>query len=584
MDSLVAAMDAQHNLHRGEKGHAEHTWSEEIESKIVQISFQLVRHPSPIVLTTFESLIQELCKTNNTKYLLILLKLTAQTRDIIAGKGEYGLFYDMLIVWYKYYPFVAKQLMKYTVLLHDYEGTPVHPYGSWKDIKYMVRTIQRTSVIPEDRKSAFIDSIHGMILDQIRADDAAYKTGNMSHISLASRWVPRQGSAFNDQFTSLSEKYFSEYIGSAKKSTKKKTPMDKAKRKAKQDFRKLCSKLNRALDTVQIKQCGGKWADIDPNTITSITRRKQTSAFQNMNKSQEQRSQSQDRIQCAVRYKEHIALAMSGNNAVTIKGKRTSLYDMVNAASMIKGTADEIDTINELNLQWKDNASQNGNLGNLIAMCDVSGSMYSPSNIPLYNAIGLAIRIAEKSCLPGRILTFSEEPSWVNFDGLEQDDFCSRVRTLQKADWGGSTDFYKALRRILDAICEACLSHEEVKNMALVILSDMQIDQASPHDTDSVLQGVIKEEYARAGMEMYGEPFELPHIVFFNLRSTSGFPTLTTEKNVSMISGFSPVLLNLFCDKGTAALDEYTPWSMLLESLEHPRYSLLSETAFAPVT
>jgi hypothetical protein len=119
--------------------------------------------------------------------------------------------------------------------------------------------------------------------------------------------------------------------------------------------------------------------------------------------------------------------------------------------------------------------------------------------------------------------------------------------------------------------------------MALVILSDMQIDQASPHDTDSVLQGGIKEEYARAGMEMYGEPFELPHIVFFNLRSTAGFPTLTTEKNVSMISGFSPAMLNLFCDKGVAALDQYTPWSMLLESLEHPRYSLLSEIAFIPV-
>ena len=581
MDSLIDAMDAQHNLRQGEKGHAEYTWSDETEEKIVQLSFQLVRNVSPTVLTTFETLIQDLCKVNNTKYLLILLKLTAQTRDIIAGKGEYNLFHNMLIVWYKYYPSVAKQLMKYTVTLNDYEGASVHPYGSWKDIKYMVRSTQRTSVIPEDRKTAFIDSMHRLILDQIRVDDTAYKTGNMSQISLASRWVPRQGSSFNDQFTSLSEEYFSEYISSAKKSTKKKTPMDKAKRKAKQDFRKLCSKLNRAVDTVQIKQCGGKWADIDPNTITSITRRKQTYAFQNMSKTQEQRSQNQDRVQCAIRYKEHISKAMLGDNSATIKGKRTSLYDMVKDALSMTGTADERDSINELNLQWKDNASQNGNLGNLIAMCDVSSSMTMDNNTPMYNAIGLAIRIAEKSCIPNRILTFSENPSWINLEGIE--DFHSQVRTLRRAEWGGTTNFYKALQRILAASCEACLSHEEVKNMVLVILSDMQIDQASPYDTDLVLQGGIKDEYARAGMEMYGIPFELPHIVFFNLRCTAGFPTLTTEKNVSMISGFSPVMLNLFCDKGIAALDQYTPWSMLLESLEHPRYSLLSETAFIPV-
>jgi Mg-chelatase subunit ChlD len=581
MDELVGALDAQHNIRRGEKGHAEHTWSEDTEARIVQISFQLVRNAPPAVLAAFDALVGDLSKTNCTKYLLVLLKLTAQTRDIIAGKGEYSLFYNMLVVWYKYYPSVAKQLMRYTVLLHDYEGVPIHPYGSWKDVKYMVRTIRTTTTIPEDRKAAFADNIQRLMLDQIRTDDAAHAAGNTAQISLASRWVPRQGSSFNDQFSFLSEEYFSEYIGSAKKSTKKRTSMCKAKRKAKQDFRKLCSKLNRAVDTVQIKQCGGRWSDIDPNTITSITRRKQTAAFQNQSKTHEQRSQDQDRIQCAIRYKEHISRAVSGDSTATIKGKRTSLYDMVRDALVLTGSVEESSSVDELNMQWKDNASQNGNLGNLIAMCDVSGSMTCDNSTPLYNAIGLAIRIAEKSCLPGRILTFSEEPSWVNLSG--HTDFCSQVRALKKADWGGSTDFYKALRRILDAICEANLSHEEVKNMVLVILSDMQIDQASPHDTNAVLQGGIKDEYARVGMEMYGEPFDLPHIVFFNLRSTDGFPALTTENNVSMISGYSPVLLNAFCDKGMNALSKCTPWSMLVESLEHPRYKLLAETTFTPV-
>ena len=118
--------------------------------------------------------------------------------------------------------------------------------------------------------------------------------------------------------------------------------------------------------------------------------------------------------------------------------------------------------------------------------------------------------------------------------------------------------------------------------MVLVILSDMQIDAASEQDYGSVLQGRIKEEYATAGQRMHGEDFLPPHLLFWNLRSTSGFPTLTTEKNVSMLSGFSPAMLNLFCDKGVEALESVTPWSALLESLDNPRYDVLTETAFVP--
>ena len=267
-----------------------------------------------------------------------------------------------------------------------------------------------------------------------------------------------------------------------------------------------------------------------------------------------------------------------GNKNATIKGKRTSIYDMVKDA--ISLPAEDSISRDELNLQWKDNASQNGNLGNLIPMCDVSSSMTTDLSQPLFNAIGLSIRIAEKSNLKNRILTFSDKPSWVNLDGC--DDFCSQVKKLEKAEWGGNTNFYWALKRILEAICEAGLSPSEVKDMVLVILSDMQIDAASEQDYPSVLQGRIKEEYAAAGQRMYGEDFMPPHLLFWNLRSTSGFPTLTTEKNVSMLSGFSPVMLNLFCEKGVEALESVTPWSMLLESLDNPRYDILSETPFIP--
>ena len=586
MEMLAEALDREPDkepsMQYGENAHMEYTWSEETEAKIVQLSFQLVRNAPQEVIDEFHSLMRRLHQSNNTKYLLVLYKLTAETRDIIAGKGEYKLFYEMLIIWYKFYPLAAKNLLKYNVCLYGYEGQAIHPYGSWKDIKYFIRVVQNTPTLAEDRKRELIDKASSYILEQIRKDEAAYEAGNISEISLASRWVPRESSSFGDQFPALAEEYFSVYIDGAKKSTKKKAlALDRAKRKAKQHFRQLCAKLSRALNTIQINQCEGTWSDIDPNNITSITRRKQTRAFQNITKNNEQRSISLDRIQCALRYKEHISRAMTGDRSATIKGKRTAIYDMVKEAiNLSEDSTSDSSLRDELNLQWKDNASQNANLGNLIPMCDVSTSMTVDQSQPLFNAMGLSLRIAEKSKLKNRILTFSAEPSWIDLDGCE--DFCSRVKKLEKAAWGGSTNFYWALKRILEAICEAGLSPEEVKDMVLVILSDMQIDAASEQDYQSVLQGRIKEEYAAAGQRMHGEDFAPPHLLLWNLRSTSGFPTLTTEPNVSMIAGFSPAMLNRFCDKGVEFLESVTPWSMLLESLDHPRYDILSETAFVP--
>jgi hypothetical protein len=42
-----------------------------------------------------------------------------------------------------------------------------------------------------------------------------------------------------------------------------------------------------------------------------------------------------------------------------------------------------------------------------------------------------------------------------------------------------------------------------------------------------------------------------------------------------MMSGFSPALLNLFCDQGLNALQSCTPWSLLIKGLENDRYKIM---------
>jgi hypothetical protein len=156
-----------------------------------------------------------------------------------------------------------------------------------------------------------------------------------------------------------------------------------------------------------------------------------------------------------------------------------------------------------------------------------------------------------------------------------KNDFVSMVETVQDADWGMNTNFDAALNMILDAIIVAKMEPEDVEGLTLAVFSDMQMDQA---DRDSsALYDRIRDKYAAAGMRIKGKPYKPPHILFWNLRSTSGFPTLSTQPNASMMSGFSPSLLNQFCQDGmNVLLETFTPWSNLLKSLENERYKILS--------
>ena len=60
----------------------------------------------------------------------------------------------------------------------------------------------------------------------------------------------------------------------------------------------------------------------------------------------------------------------------------------------------------------------------------------------------------------------------------------------------------------------------------------------------------IKKMFQEKGIELWGRPFNPPNILFWNLRKTNGFPTQATEDNVTMLSGYSPFLLNVLCEKG----------------------------------
>ena len=572
MTALVSPLDNFTPSQLGENGHSEYTWSSSTREQIVQLSFQLTRASSPKIVETLaqrvDSILSKLKTEYNNgliakevyvEYMSIMFRLIGQTRDIIDGKGEYTLAYMQLSVWLKHFPELAKFALKCFVLSDDLsEEVSVHPYGSWKDIKHMVKYLETNcQKSGQNNNTELIDYAMQLLNTQLRQDSVSEAP------SLAAKWTPREKSAHSTLFCCLAKDYYSEYLRTALSEP----TIKKATLKAKMDYRKLITSLNRKLDTVQIKQCANTWSEIVPTNQTSITLHKQKKAFLNLTKTGAQRSLLDDRIACASNFTEFAEKAAKGE--VEVKGKRVGLNDFTKEAINLIGTQQQNSSEAQLlNAQWLNNSLQTGSLGKMIAMVDVSGSM---SGEPMNAAIALGIRIAEKSMLGKRVLTFSEVPTWVNLD--KTDDFISSVSVLRVASWGMNTNFVSALNLILDAIVQQQLPAEDVEDMVLTILSDMQIDQADR--SAASLMDLIEQKYAAAGIRVCGKPYKPPHILFWNLSSGSGFPTLSTKKNTSMMSGFSPALLNLFCEQGLNALQSASPWSLLIKSLENPRYSAL---------
>ena len=115
-------------------------------------------------------------------------------------------------------------------------------------------------------------------------------------------------------------------------------------------------------------------------------------------------------------------------------------------------------------------------------------------------------------------------------------------------------------------------------DLTLAIFSDMQINQAIGQKEFSVLYDNIKTMFEVAGLEsVYKTPYQVPHILFWNLRQTSGFPSKTTTKNTTMLSGYNSSLLNIFQDKGIDDLQKVTPIQMLKDLLMKERYRALED-------
>jgi hypothetical protein len=577
MSALSSALDnhtSQPSYGKGENGHTQLNWvspNSNAEEAFIQLYFQMVRSTNVKESMVFRRKMRHIlteCYPSHSpdqhvaKY---MYKLIGHTRDIIDGKGERTLSYAGIMEWFGVNPSQAKSLFDSFVYAYDNdsERNGGHQYGSWNDVKYFCNYVFETT---KNRNHDMIDYAVQVMAKQIIEDIKSYRA-KKPVVSLAIRHMPKQGT--NGWLYRKIAMIIYPFHSTATNPISR----EKAINKAEMEFRKVYTVINReSLKTPQVYMASGEaghgeWDKLQFGNMTSKTLRNYPKAFNNLTKSGIERSTEDHRIKCAENYKTHMDSVSRGE--AKVNGKRCNPYELVKDA--LVGTPSQTEQA-RINGQWASKMLEALPLDNIIPIVDSSGSMTCDESRPLHSAIGLGIRISETSRFKNRIMTFSQNPTWIKIN--DNDTFYQKVRKIDSSEWGMSTNLYRAMELILDSILEANVSPSEVKNTVLAIFSDMQFDQGTSNDTTVSVQ--IRKMYHEAGMaSRFKAPFEPPHILWWNLRTTSGFPEISTKENTTMLSGYSDSLLNAFFGKGPEVLNDYTPRSMIYEILDNDRYQHL---------
>ena len=490
-----------------------------LEKELVYFVFGLTRGSSP--RRAYRSLVERIFfqsehHLNIENLKAISIALVAHTRDIIDGKGERALFYqlmEVLTVMGDDHPIfvpLVEELLTKCVISED--KSP--PYGSWKDIKYFLNHLRGVYGETQLVTKPVFEFMVKLIARQLIADSNVRSDGR---ITLAGKWAPREKSAFGWQaphVAAICYPHLSPY------------PRCRA-------YRKMVSTLNRRLQTTQVLQCERRWAEIDfDKHVTSRTLFRQRDVFGRGSDIDE------DRRSCQTRFMKYLS------NKGTVK------HDMVGVGELVR---EAYFNPKGVDVFWHNPLRP---LGLVIPFVDTSASVAGVTKEALYAAAGIGLQLAERSVFGKRLFAFSSTSTWVNLDGVsELSDMVSRI-PFEELD----SNLENAIEHFLRGIMESGINPLTIRHYTIVIISDMNFNGEYNHQS-------LKAQFKRAGVS-------LPHIVYWNIGATE--PRLNVdidETNVTFISGFKSTAFNRVVHKKTGVGQTNTLWNKLVNTMCSPRYS-----------
>lgn len=385
-----------------------------------------------------------------------------------------------------------------------------------------------------------------LFAEQLKIDKALLDSGKRSDLgklSLAAKWAPTYGE-FHDKHTfilsTIAEILFPDPALYCPDTSNRELYL----RHIRELFRKqYSSPLRKALSIVERDIVAGTFDQIDYNRVPSVAMDRYADLF------------SKKDFEHFSKYLDDVSKGdakISGATLLpsTLVAKACDLKNPVQRTSIKAKTVDA---------QWRALVQSVRNAGTLqssIAVCDVSGSMFSPrfkdGSAPVHSAIGLSLLIAEATTGPfgGIVVTFSAEPQFHDLKIVKPrlDGLCATVEFMERMEWGMNTNLVAVFDEILTQAKHWRTPQDEMIKQ-LFVFSDMQFDQGMDQEVWTSSFDRIKCAYSVAG-------YNMPKLIFWNLAGHTSKPATVDDQNTALISGYSHGMLKALLETGALGGEE----------------------------
>lgn len=408
--------------------------------------------------------------------------------------------------------------------------------------KEKARAIRKAKEIAQKRKALdrcqndldyrfLYDCVSDVFAELLKLDMGVLNSGDISKISLASKWCPSIDSSY-DKATLICEGIARRIF--PRDCDKEYEGIEEAHYvyRIRDRLRKqVLVPLHKALDLPEVYMSSNQWNSLPYGRVPSVAMKNYKELFLKHDDE---------------RFEDYLEQVQSGKAKIAAGALLPH--------ELVKSLDEEGDN-KVTELQWArmvEDLAKKGRLRNCIAICDVSGSM---DGIPMEVSVSLGLLVSELSEDPwkGKVITFSADPQ---LHLIEGDSLKAKTESMRRMDWHMNTDFQKVFDQILQVAVEGNLSEDQMIKRVFVF-SDMEFDDASRNSgSKSDVEGQEVERSWETDYEAIVRKFEakgynkVPEIVFWNLRHSSSTPVIAKQSGVALVSGFSKNLLTLFLEEG----------------------------------
>ena len=301
-------------------------------------------------------------------------------------------------------------------------------------------------------------------------------------------------------------------------------------------FRKLVVSKTKVIETLM---CEKKWDKIEFNHVPSVASARYKKAFL---------AHDADRYNA---WRLSLAKEDSGNK---VNASVLLPHDIIRMVRSDSRDAN-VNSLAEAQLKAMPNFMEGTNY-RIMPICDFSGSMgcgVSGEITAMDVALSLGLYCSEKvgkdNPFYRKLIPFSNDSkieSWKNMTLVEA------IRRIPNG-YCGSTNVQSALDKILDAATLFNATNDQIPNV-LLILSDMQFDQGVEDNGTPVNESLSR--WKAVG-------YNIPKVIYWNLAGYGNQPATCKDKEVALISGFSPSILKSVLGGG-----DFTPVGIMKRTLE----------------